>query len=498
VFSRNRSQPAHERTAEQRQRAREERERRRQGLPPPPDAPSVDESPTAEAAMPAQLPVETEEEKAAVSPAAGPSLEDEEALPPAAGPSPEDETLPPAGEQSPGQEALSPAAGPLTEELAAHSPATTPPVDETSHVEPPPPPIEESPSVIEPPPPVIEEPPAPTARARPTASRRSARLTRRIERLHKRRADSHRWYRRLLARLGALLALAAVGGAIWLLAQSLGGSGHPAPPPLPHVIRITIPEGFTRVQIAALAKADHLKGDYLADSVRSRLVHPTRYGAPGSTPNLEGFLFPATYDLYTTSSSQRLVDEQLLAFRENFGTAEIHRARALGVTPYGLLTIASMIEREAQVQRDRPLIAAVIYNRLRQGMPLGIDATIRYALNDFSLPLTEAQLHNPSPYNTRLHQGLPPTTIGNPGRASIQAAAHPAHVSYLYYVAAANGCGEQVFSTSFAQFEHDATAYREAIAKNHGRVPTCHKRVAQSAEGRRAGVGGLQSIPSQK
>jgi uncharacterized YceG family protein len=242
------------------------------------------------------------------------------------------------------------------------------------------------------------------------------------------------------------------------------------------VIRITIPEGFTRAQIAQLAKVDHLKGDYLADSVHSHYVHPTRYGASGSTPNLEGFLFPATYEIYSTSSSQHLVDEQLLAFRENFGTAEIRRARALGVTPYGLLSIASMIEREAEVQHDRPLIAAVIYNRLRQGMPLGIDATIRYALNDFSKPLTEAQLHDPSPYNTRLHAGLPPTPISNPGAASIQAAAHPAHVSYLYYVAAADGCKEQVFSSSFAQFEHDAAAYREAVARNHGRVPSCHKK----------------------
>jgi cell division protein YceG involved in septum cleavage len=109
-------------------------------------------------------------------------------------------------------------------------------------------------------------------------------------------------------------------------------------------------------------------------------------------------------------------------------------------------------------------------------MTLGIDATIRYALNDYSKPLTETQLKSPSAYNTRVHTGLPPTPIGNPGVASIHAAAHPAHVSYLYYVAAADGCGAQVFSTSYAKFEKDAAAYHEALARNHGRVPTCRRK----------------------
>jgi hypothetical protein len=320
------------------------------------------------------------------------------------------------------------------------------------------PPVEQSP-VVEEPPTIEIEPAPPVVVAEPPMKVPVAKKS-----------------RNLPARLGALLALAAVGAAIWLLAQSLGGSNSHKPPPAPHVVKVTIPEGYTRAHIAELAKDEGLKGDYLAASVHSTHLHPTRYGAPHGTPSLEGFLFPATYDLYAGASVRRLVDEQLAAFQENFGDAEIHRAHSLGVTPYQLLTIASMIEREAEVERDRPLIAAVIYNRLRQGTPLAIDATIRYALNDFSAPLTEAQLHNPSPYNTRLHHGLPPTPISNPGVASIHAAAHPAHVSYLYYVAGADGCGEHVFSSSYAQFEHDAAAYREAVAKNHGRVPTCKKR----------------------
>jgi uncharacterized YceG family protein len=141
-----------------------------------------------------------------------------------------------------------------------------------------------------------------------------------------------------------------------------------------------------------------------------------------------------------------------------------------------------MIEREAQVARDRPLIAAVIYNRLHLGMPLGIDATIYYALAQreglgvYGRELTAAQLRLDSPYNTRLHAGLPPTPIANPGMASIEAAAHPARVRYLYYVAAPDGCGEHVFSSSYAQFERDAAAYQAAVRRNGGRLPTCTRR----------------------
>jgi hypothetical protein len=281
--------------------------------------------------------------------------------------------------------------------------------------------------------------------------------------------------RALLPAVVVLLAVAVAG----VLAGVLLSAHHDPPRKpllLPRIVKIVIPEGFTRAQIAQRAKQNGLKGNYLAASVRSPLLSPTHYGAPASTPNLEGFLFPATYELYAGASVQRLVEEQLQAFRENFGGAEVFHARALHVTPYQLLTIASMIEREAAIERDRPLIAAVVYNRLHRNMPLGIDATIRYALNDFSAPLTEAQLHIDSPYNTRLHTGLPPTPIANPGVASIKAAAAPAHVPYLYYVAGADGCGEMVFSTGIAKFEHNAAAYREAIAKNHGQVPSCHKR----------------------
>jgi UPF0755 protein len=254
------------------------------------------------------------------------------------------------------------------------------------------------------------------------------------------------------------------------------------PPPAAILIRVVIPEGYTRAQIARLAPEDNLTGSYLAASRRSSLLNPARYGAPSGTPSLEGFLFPATYELNAGTPASKLVSEQLIAFRQRFGSAEVRRAHDLHVTPYQMLTVASMIEREAQTAHDRPLIAAVIYNRLRQGMPLGIDATIYYAVElqkgiaTYTQELTTAQLRINSPYNTRIHTGLPPTPISNPGMASIEAAAHPAHVPYLYYVAAADGCGEQAFSSTYAGFQANVAAYQAAVSKNGGRPPACKKK----------------------
>src|SRR5439155_22685797 len=125
------------------------------------------------------------------------------------------------------------------------------------------------------------------------------------------------------------------------------------------------------------------------------------------------------------ASATKLVDEQLGAFRANLARVDLKAAHRKHLTAYDVVTIASMIEREAAVPKDRPLIAAVIYNRLKDGMPLGIDATLRYALHDWDRPLRVSQLQSDSPYNTRRHAGLPPTPIGNPGLASLQAAAHP-------------------------------------------------------------------------
>jgi uncharacterized YceG family protein len=183
-------------------------------------------------------------------------------------------------------------------------------------------------------------------------------------------------------------------------------------------------------------------------------------------------MYPATYRLLAGAPVRNLVDQQLKAFRQNMASVDLRYAKHKNLTRYDVLIIASMVEREAQLDRERPLVAAVIYNRLKAGMPLGIDATIRYDTHNWSRPIRQSELDAPSPYNTRRNQGLPPTPIGNPGLASIKAAAHPARKGYLFYVVKPGTCGEHAFSSTDAQFSSDLEKYNAARAKAGGKSPT--------------------------
>jgi UPF0755 protein len=237
-----------------------------------------------------------------------------------------------------------------------------------------------------------------------------------------------------------------------------------------HFVNVTIPEGRARSEIAPLVKQAGVRGDYLRNTVRSPHLNPRTFGARRAS-SLEGFLFPATYQLKRGATVRALVAKQLAAFKQNFQQVNMAYARKKNLTPYDVVTIASMVEREASLDRERPLIAAVIYNRLKQGIPLGIDATIRFAVNNWTSPLRVSQLNVNSPYNTRTHQGLPPGPIGNPGLASLKAAAHPAHVSYLFYVVKPCGNGAHAFSSTDAQFQRDVAKYNSARAKKGGKSP---------------------------
>jgi UPF0755 protein len=236
------------------------------------------------------------------------------------------------------------------------------------------------------------------------------------------------------------------------------------------VINVTIPEGRARREIAPLVKHAGVKGSYMRASVRSRHLNPRRYGAPRRAA-LEGFLFPSTYELKRGATVRGLVRKQLDAFKQNFAKVGMSYARKKNLTPYDVVTIASMVEREASLDRERPLIAAVIYNRLKQGIPLGIDATIRYVTHNWTRPLRVSELEVKSGYNTRTHQGLPPGPIGNPGLASLKAAAHPARAKYLFYVVKPCGNGAHAFASTDAQFQRDVAKYNSARAKKRGNSP---------------------------
>lgn len=237
------------------------------------------------------------------------------------------------------------------------------------------------------------------------------------------------------------------------------------------VIDLTIPEGPSRRELAARVAAAGVSGGYVEASERSPVLDPRDYGAPKGA-SLEGFLFPATYELRRGASARRLVRDQVEAFRGNFAGVDLSYARRRNLTRHDVLTIASMVERETAVPRERRLVAAVIYNRLKRGIPLGIDATTRYAVGNWTRPLTVSQLRSDSPYNTRNRKGLPPGPIGNPGLASIRAAARPARAGYLFYVVKPCGNGAHSFSRTHAEFQRDVAAYEAARAKNGGNDPS--------------------------
>jgi UPF0755 protein len=233
---------------------------------------------------------------------------------------------------------------------------------------------------------------------------------------------------------------------------------------------VTVPEGLSRREAAARIDKSGVEGSYLKASGSQRaLARARKLGAPKGTETLEGFLFPATYELRAGSSARDLVDKQLDAFRDNLGRIDLTRARRKNLSRYDVVIIASMIERETFCDRERPLIASVIYNRLSQGIPLGIDATIRYAEDNWTEPLKQSELERDGPYNTRLRQGLPPTPIGNPGLASLKAAAAPAKTDFIFYVAKPGAA--HAFSSTDAEFARDVAAYNRAREENGGKAP---------------------------
>ncbi len=244
-------------------------------------------------------------------------------------------------------------------------------------------------------------------------------------------------------------------------------------PPQKRVLTVTIPEGYSRPQAAQLVEEDGVPGSYTKATVHSKYLNPAQYGGKGAK-DLEGFLFPDTFEMKPNAPVSDLVQLQLEDFKRRIKGVDMKYAKSKNLTIFDVLTIASMVEREAGVAKQRKLVASVIYNRLHEGMPLGIDATIRFATGNYSEPLTESQLATSSPYNTRTNVGLPPGPINSPGLAAIDAAAHPAKTDYLYYVNNPDSCNELSFAKTEAEFEADVRKYEDAREAAGGNAPsTC-------------------------
>ena len=243
--------------------------------------------------------------------------------------------------------------------------------------------------------------------------------------------------------------------------------------PQKQVLTVAIPEGLSRSEAADAVDAAGLPGDYMEASLKSKLLKPNDYGAQGRAENLEGFLFPATYELPPGSDAQDLVNQQLRAFKDNIAGVNMSYAKSKKLNTYDVLTIASMVEREVSVARERPIVSAVIYNRLNRGEPLFIDATTRFALDNWTEPLTESDLAVDSPYNTRTNAGLPPGPIGSPGLASIEAAAKPADTDVWLYVVEPGTCGEHTFSSSLDEHNSNVARYQKAQEAAGGSPTDC-------------------------
>ncbi len=226
----------------------------------------------------------------------------------------------------------------------------------------------------------------------------------------------------------------------------------------PPQYRLTIPEGFTLDEIAARVGAirGHSSAAFLAAARSGRVRSP--YEPAGST-DLEGLLFPDTYTVSLGESDDQIIQQMVSRFDQVADQVGLSQASPqLGVTPYQAVIVASIVEREAKLAQDRGKVARVVYNRLAAGMRLQIDSTVIYGLGGRVTNLTNSDLKIPTPYNTYLIQGLPPTPIANPGIPSLQAALSPTPGPWLYYVVTSPDGGESFCSDYACQQANEALA----------------------------------------
>lgn len=227
---------------------------------------------------------------------------------------------------------------------------------------------------------------------------------------------------------------------------------------------VPIPEGFTAKQVAArFAKRtgipeDELLGLILGGASQFSGDHPYLKDAYGGS--LEGFLFPATYRVKKGTTAEQVVEMMLDTFDKNTADLDMSYAKSKNLTLNDVVTIASIMEREVKLEKEYPLVASVIYNRLKIRMRLQLDSTVFYGLPEGTKVLTKADLQNNHPYNTYSHYGLPPGPLGNPGLKAIEAAAHPKQTKYLYYVLTGED-GSQTFATNYDDFMKAVKIYRE-------------------------------------
>lgn len=224
---------------------------------------------------------------------------------------------------------------------------------------------------------------------------------------------------------------------------------------------VTIPEGLTLPQVAKLME----EKDVVSEEDFLNAASEKMFAVNGRTlENLEGYLLPDTYDIPARYDASRVIEVLVESFKDKvvplYKRKKDNLPRKLSL--HQVVTLASMVEREAKVPDERPIIAAVYYNRLKKGMKLECDATVQYALGKNKEVLKYSDLEVKSPYNTYLHKGLPPGPICNPGISSIKAVLEPKDVDYLYYVRNdVKDDGSHVFSKTYSEHQRAIRKYQK-------------------------------------
>lgn len=231
---------------------------------------------------------------------------------------------------------------------------------------------------------------------------------------------------------------------------------------------VTVVEGWRQEEIAdAVAKQGISRDEFLAEA-HVRNFDLALFQGVGKNETLEGYLFPATYPVRKDDTTTSMLDKMLTAFDASVSADIRTAAESAGLSLHEVVTIASIIEREAQVAEERPIMAQVFLSRLRQGIPLEADPTVQYAVATpasirqfgyWKQELTRADLETDSPYNTYANEGLPPGPIGSPGLDTISAVVHASNTNYLYFVA--KGDGSHAFASTLDEHLDNVEKYRD-------------------------------------
>lgn len=237
----------------------------------------------------------------------------------------------------------------------------------------------------------------------------------------------------------------------------------------------TIPDGNTLEKDANILSKGNVvtKKDFLKEAAIGKFNYKFLEGIPNRANRLEGFLYPETYQVDLDANAHQVIDVMLKQFDKIFTDEYYAQAKKMNKSVLEVMTVASIIEREAKTDEDKKNVASVIYNRLKVGMPLQMDSILAYITGEEKIKASLADTKVVSDYNPYTNKGLPPGPICSPGKAAIEAALYPADTDYLYFVATDKLDGTNVFSKTYEEFLKDKKAfdkaYKEYIKKNPGK-----------------------------